>query len=277
VPAARMLRSPAARDPASVPLLAPGAVSPDAAAVAAPSAPRRLIYVQFDAAEGFQGVALHEGLTREDVEHCLRVAAGLHDDDGFSLVDAADEALVPVSVALPHGSRLVLKRRPGARRASGGGGARAQASPGDATPKSKDSDAMRSNTEAMKNFSKISNYLANDRTLLAWTRTSLSLGRTLFSVAALTVVGEGGGLALASSTTCLALLTIVLFAVGWFRFVEVRSALDNGDAPHYMLDRLARVGRPTIAFDRVFPTHALLFGVVLVLAVGSAAHVFSKS
>jgi len=135
---------------------------------------------------------------------------------------------------------------------------------------------MTGHTEAMKNFGKISNYLANDRTLLAWTRTSLALARTTFAIAALAAASEGWLLALNFVTISLACLTVTFFMVGCIRFIDVRMALDSDQPPLFMLSRFSNSARSFWSPRRVIPVHILLGATVALISVAAAGKEFHK-
>mmetsp|Transcript_93089 Transcript_93089/g.245703 ORF Transcript_93089/g.245703 Transcript_93089/m.245703 type:complete len:265 (-) Transcript_93089:168-962(-) len=255
---------------------------------------RRVIHVQADVAKGFQNIALYDGMSTSDVHECLRVAAGLDHDEDFLLYDTG-EVLVPVSAALPGGLRLALRRveAPQHHGHHGGGGSGVSTEAPASSPSTSPSPAakekgsltpttkafvkeMTGHTEAMKNFGKISNYLANDRTLLAWTRTSLALARTTFAIAALAAASEGWLLALNFVTISLACLTVTFFMVGCIRFIDVRMALDSDQPPLFMLSRFSNSARSFWSPRRVIPVHILLGATVALISVAAAGKEFHK-
>lgn len=135
---------------------------------------------------------------------------------------------------------------------------------------------MMDNTEAMKNFSKISNYLANERTLLAWTRTSVALVRTVLATAALAASTQGWEFVLDLVTVSLSFLSVAFFAVGCVRFIDVRKALNEDKPPLYMLARFAEIRRRLTDPSRLTPVHVLLGVTVGVVTFGASLKGFHR-
>merc|ERR1712032_152610 len=124
---------------------------------------------------------------------------------------------------------------------------------------------MKGHTLAMQHFSKISNYLANERTFLAWTRTALSLLRTSFAFVSLKAVSESWLDALNGVTVIFAVLMFTFMLIGTIRYKDVRDALDKRNSPPtYMLRRMS--SSHGLVLRGVLPIHILLLFTLLVVA-----------
>lgn len=141
---------------------------------------------------------------------------------------AAAAAAVPISAALPDGLRLRAEPLRASPRATA-------AKPPPPAPSDYDDASsaslsrMGAHCSAIDRFGRLSAILANERTLLAWTRTGLAAGRTAFAFLGLTVAAQAAGgwsTVLTLSTMVMASLWLLLLGIGMQRFIRVKTALE---------------------------------------------------
>lgn len=249
---------------------------------------KRVIHIKLDeASTDFQKLAIYEGMSQEDIYQCIHSAAKLGEHAGFDLYDSEDGDLVPVSAALPDGIRLILKRDEVAEQAPPPPPPKPveeQRMPVEVLPEKHTSLAHRSqsqkfsdmveNTRATKAFGKISNYLANDRTLLAWIRTSLAISGKLTSVLSLSLAFHWEHVLLDVLLYGMAFLVMFFLYVGWQRFVSVRKTLDgDSTSPDYFV---ARIGHHWLSPHNVCPAFAALVLAVALLCSTMVAKDYEK-
>jgi uncharacterized membrane protein YidH (DUF202 family) len=82
-------------------------------------------------------------------------------------------------------------------------------------------------------FNRLGTDLANERTMLAWTRTALATARTVFSFFAFDGITNGGKIAQHYVLIALGSMAFIAYSFGWHRFKQVKHALRRHDPPLY--------------------------------------------
>jgi uncharacterized membrane protein YidH (DUF202 family) len=87
--------------------------------------------------------------------------------------------------------------------------------------------------DAVTRFNRLGTDLANERTMLAWTRTALATGRTVFSFFAFTGLTASGEVSQRVVLVTLATLAFSAYCFGFHRYRCVKKALRETDPPMY--------------------------------------------
>ena len=80
--------------------------------------------------------------------------------------------------------------------------------------------------------------LANERTMLAWTRTSLAMARTVFSALALKGITGSGTISTHIYVVALAVVALWIYCHGYGRYKRVKLVLEMPLPPRYF-DRIS--------------------------------------
>merc|ERR1712232_1375595 len=107
----------------------------------------------------------------------------------------------------------------------------------------------------MKRNANVGTYLANDRTLLAWIRTGLALGRTTFSMLSLKAELDGWISLKVLTVNLMAVISSFFLLLGFERFRRLRNNLDENIPPQMVrvgVSPLCKWLHPTGIFDAFF-------------------------
>ena len=203
-------------------------------------------------------VALFDGVEPSALRFAVAARAALA-DSAFFLTTSADRsgAIVPLSTALPDGTALVLHRstpanaalphaQPSAASPAAAGtmitpllsaglsdqptvdAASASAEGQDGRPPAQRRSMSFGHThqlEGLERLSRLTTDLANERTLLAWTRTCLAAIRTLFSYLELTATSAAWQVSITVTEMAMATLVIASAGTGAWRYFKIKDVI----------------------------------------------------
>jgi len=137
------------------------------------------------------------------------------------------------------------------------------------TKKTEDSGSSNngsSGTDALQKLSSVSSNLANERTLLAFIRTSLAIGRTMVAFMGLTSFSHYGHFMLSFAPMSFAIVAVICLSIGIFRYFVIKDLINNLKLVQVM---------PRLSSNYIVPSSCLL--VLLMAMVATLANEWEKS
>jgi len=112
-------------------------------------------------------------------------------------------------------------------------------------------------SSAMQRLSCVSSNLANERTLLAFIRTALAIGRTMVAFMGLTSFSHYGHFMLSFAPMSFSVIAVTCLAIGIFRYFVIKDLINNLNVVEMM---------PRITSNYIVPT-----GCILILTMAMVA------